>query len=207
MMRLTKNFYRLFWSSLALAFGIGLNITSSQLIQAFAPNRPIPSDLLFKITPYISWTQFLSDPAVIFSFTLLAIYVFAGRIRLVPVALLTFAVAEALRGALILLNPLGSPLGPDMQYGAVNFFPIEQFGQFPSGHMMFVALSYLLVERGEAPNLKALLAFSIFVEIMALIFSRGHYGIDIIGGFLIAYLAYKEVGKYRSRLVLQPPIT
>jgi len=201
---MTKNFYRVFWSCTALAFGIGLNITGSQLIQAYVPDRPIPSDLLFQITPYIGWTQYLSDPATIVSLTLLVIYVFSGRKRVVPVVLTSFAVAEILRGAMILLNPLGSPLGPNMQYGAVNFLPIEQFGQFPSGHMMFVSLCYLLVERNQAPNMKAFLIFSLFAEIVALVFSRGHYGIDIIGGFLIAYLAYNEVRKYESRLVLRP---
>lgn len=201
---MTRNFYKVFFPSLALAFGIGLNITSSQLIQAYVPDRPIPRDLLFQITPYIEWTQYLSDPAVIVSLALLVYYVFSGRTKIVPVVLTTFAVAEILRGVMILLNPLGSPLGPDMQYGAVNFLPIEQFGQFPSGHMIFVTLCYLLIERKEAPSIKAFLIFCIFIQIIALVFSRGHYSMDIIGGFLIAYLAYNETRKYRTRLVLWP---
>lgn len=202
-MGITRNFWKVFWPSIALGAGIVANNVSSRLIQFYVPDRPIPQDLLFAITPYIGWTQFLSDPANILSVTLLAIYVFSGRIKLLPVVLASFAVAELLRSGIILLNPLGSPLGPDMRYGIANFVPVVQLGQFPSGHIMLVVLCYLLIDRRSAPSLKGLALFSVFLEIVALIFSRGHYGIDIIGGYFIAYLAFNEVKKRESKLLLE----
>lgn len=189
---------KLVWPSVALAAGIGLNSVSSRLIYAHVPDRPIPQDLLFSVTPYIGWTQYISDPANFLSVILLAVYVFSGRIRLLPVVLWAFALAEVMRAAIILLNPLGSPLGPGMEYGLANFLPIIQLGQFPSGHMMLVVLCFLIVERRDAPNIKSLLLLCVFLEVVALIFSRGHYGIDIVGGFFVAYVAKHEIWKRRG---------
>lgn len=185
--------------TLALILGIGSNLLSTQLIKAYVPVRPIPPDFFFSHTPYIGWTQYLTDAANVFSVILLAYYTLPRRVHLLPGILWSFAVAEIMRALLILATPLGSPLGPNMQYGITNFLPIEQYGEFPSGHTMLVVLCYLLVHKNDAPTIKTFLGISIFVEIISLILSRGHYTIDIAGGFFIAYVAHNEVKKYLHR--------
>lgn len=199
-----SNSYKIFWSVLVLAAGIALNMLGSRLIGLYAPDRPIPPDLFFTYVPYLGWTQYASDIANVFSVAILAVYIFSGRFRLIPMVLMTFGLAEVMRGLIILLNPLGSPLGPEMRYGVTNFVAITQYGQFPSGHTMVVVLSYFLVDWRSAPSLKALMLFSVVVEMVALIASRGHYSIDIVGGFLIAYVAFHEVKKREQWLTLKP---
>ena len=166
-----------------------LDFLSSQYIAITFPNRVPVDDLLFRLTPYLSWTQYLSDAAAIIGPILLGWYIFNGREKYLPRALFSIGLGYLMRASMIILTPLGGPLGNGALYG---FIPLVQNGQIPSGHTMLAMLCYLFVDRREAPRIKALLLLSVGVEILSLILSRGHYGIDIAVGLLVAYVAYHE---------------
>lgn len=184
---------RQLWLSLTLLLlASGLNFVVSALIQLYFPDRqPIP-DTLFIVTPYVDWTQYLTDLANIFSFVLVGFYVARGHREELPFILAVFGTAYLMRAFIILLNPFGGPLGNIVTYGLTT---IHQHGQFPSGHTLMVVVSYLVVNAKKAPLIKRLLLGSVIVEMVSLILSRGHYGIDVLGGFFVAYVAYNELIK------------
>ena len=191
--------FKFYMALLFLSLMAYFNFLSSSCIYKYFPNRVIIDDLLFRLTPYVSWTQYWTDIANLFSCILLLIYLFYGRSRQFAYILTTFAVMYLMRGFLILLNPLGGPLGNGVHYGLTQ---IHQYGQFPSGHTGIVILCYLLVDGKEAPIIKKVLLVSVIVEIVSLILSRGHYSIDIVGGFFIAYLAVNIMQRYKQKLMI-----
>jgi membrane-associated phospholipid phosphatase len=106
---------------------------------------------------------------------------------------------ELLRGILIILTPLGSVLGNDIEFGITS---IKQYGAFPSGHVALAILIYFLIDAKESSKIKsAALVLAIF-EIICQILARGHYSIDIVGGFFIAYFTYNELSKFENQLTL-----
>lgn len=191
--------YKLYLSLLFLSFSATFNFIGSFYINKYFPNRLTIDDLLFRLTPYVSWTQYWTDIANLISCILLIFYLFYGRSRQFAYILTSFAVMYLMRGILILLNPIGGPLGNGVHYGLTQ---IHQYGQFPSGHTGIVILCYLLVNGKEAPTIKKILLISVIIEIVSLILSRGHYSIDIVGGFFIAYLTYIIMQKYKPKLMI-----
>jgi membrane-associated phospholipid phosphatase len=182
-----------FYSAFAWVCAGVLNAAGSAFIQQRFPVRPQPPDLLFQIFPYYPWLQNATDYANIFSFVLLLSYLGLRKdaVKRLPVAFVSMAVAYALRAALIVLTPLGSPLDdPTALYGITG---IKQYGQIPSGHTLMVVLAYMLVSTRDSLLIKVLLGISVLVEVVALVLSHGHYGIDIAVSFLVAYVAVHEV--------------
>ncbi len=180
-----------------------LNFQNSNLIQVYFPHRTPIIDTLFLITPEVMWTQYLTDLANITSCILLGIYIFRGRQHHLPFTLTVIGFGYFLRSLIILLNPFGGPLGNIAHYGLTT---IEQHGQFPSGHTLIVVLAYYLIAKSEAPLLKKLALISVWIEVVSLILSRGHWSVDVVGGFLLAYFAYHFIKEHyregRATLVL-----
>ena len=106
---------------------------------------------------------------------------------------------ELARGILIVLTPLGSVLGNDIEFGITN---IKQYGAFPSGHVALAILIYFLIDKKEASKLKTAALVLAVLEIICQILARGHYSIDIVGGFFIAYFSYNELSKFKNQLTL-----
>ena len=128
---------------LAVAVSAAVNLALNAAIPRWFPSRPVPPDLLFRITPMVGWLQYLADAAVVASPLLLAVTLLGTRRAVLPFVVTVFAVAELLRGLLMVLTPLGPSFG-SMTYGLTRY---AQYGQFPSGHTVMVAVAYLL-----APN-------------------------------------------------------
>ena len=189
-----KHFY---YSVLFLIFAAVLNFISSNFIQKYFPDRAAPPDLLFKITHYVGWTQYLTDLANILSFILVIYYFIKYRYSDIYYLIITYATAYILRACLIVLTPLGGALGNDMHYGITN---IQQFGAFPSGHTIMVVLASMMIDKNDSALMKYFALSSIFIEIISLILSRGHYSIDIVGAFLLCYFVFNESLKFRPRL-------
>lgn len=162
---------------------------SSRLIGVWFPDRPLPRDLLFERLPYLPWTQYLTDIAVLVAIVLGLVYAFRGRTGELPKMVALFGIMELLRAFIILLTPLAGPLGNGAYYGLIH---MVQNGEFPSGHAASVLLCLLLVDREQAPRLRAVLAALVVVEIASLLLSHGHYSIDIVGGLLLSYFVYHE---------------
>ncbi len=176
-----------------------LNFLGSSIIQKYFPNRLPPSDLLFTITPYIAWTQYLTDLANIFSFFLMIYYIIKYAEKNQNFIVLNYAFAYGLRAFLIILTPFGGALGNNMYYGLTN---IQQFGAFPSGHTIMVVLTYMLIDNNISPLLKKMALASVVVEVISLIFSRGHYSIDIVGAFLVCYFVVNKMLQIKSKNTL-----
>lgn len=176
-----------------LIISLILNYLSSQVIRIYFPERQPASDLLFKLTPYIGWTQYLTDLANIFSLIVLAIYIFKGRTYQIPLIITTFALMEIFRSILTVATPVGDVFGNNIYYGLTQ---IRQYGNFPSGHFASSFLCYYFIDRGQAAILSRLALIGIWVEGISLILSRGHYSIDLFGGFCIAYFALHITKKY-----------
>ena len=83
-------------------FTIFLNFLSSELIQQYFPDREPAKDLLFTLTPYIGWTQYLTDIANVFSVFILVFYISKGRISKLPFVIFAFVIAEFLRSIIII---------------------------------------------------------------------------------------------------------
>ncbi len=191
---------KLYFSICLLLIALITNFTSTNIISAYFPERTAAPDLLFKLTPYIGWTQYWTDIANILSVVLLAIYAFTKkRANKIPWIITTFATMEILRGFIIILTPLGGPLGNEMNYGLTT---IHQYGEFPSGHFATAIICYYFIDRASAPILNKLAFALIIIEGVCLILSRGHYSIDLVGGFMLSYIVYKLIEKHKQKLII-----
>lgn len=189
-----------FWIALIVLITIAVfNLFSSKLIQHLFPDRQPMIDTLFLISPKIMWTQYLTDIAADISPLVLLYFIIKKDVKHLPYYLIVFAFGYSLRGFIILLDPVSKPLGNSAHYGITN---ILQYGMFPSGHVMQVFIAYYL-SKGIVNNWgRIILILCCIVEIIALILSRGHYSIDIVGGILIAYFVVNELKKRKSSFAL-----
>lgn len=196
----TKKFYQStsFWLSIfMLLFSTAVNFFNSEIIQHFFPYRQPVLDTLFLLTPQIMWTQYLTDIAVLVSPIVLLIYIIKKDLEHLPYYIMVFSTGYLLRGFLILLNPIGGYFGNMNQYGLTD---IMQHGMFPSGHTVLVFVSYYL-SKGIVPKpARIVLLISCWVEVICLVLSRGHYGIDIIGGILVSYFVFNELKPFKKSL-------
>lgn len=182
-------------SALFILSAAVLNMVNSELIQQLFPNRAPLLDSLFLITPQVMWTQYFTDIAVLVSPTILLILIVKKDREHFPYYLTAFAFGYLLRGFMILLNPIGGYFGNMHGYGLTN---IMQHGMFPSGHTILVFVAFFISKGIADRTIRILLAASCVIEIVCLILSRGHYGIDIIGGILVAYFVCNELAKHKS---------
>jgi membrane-associated phospholipid phosphatase len=183
-------------SLVLIAIATLLNAAGSVFIQANFPDRPMVPDLLFELLPYIPGTQDMTDILNVLGVTLVfGYFVAVDRIR-IPYAVSAFAITEILRAFMIVLTPIGGPLGNVVNYGLTS---IHQHGQIPSGHTLVVALGYMLVDGKKAPLLKLVLFLAVIGEVVCLLLSHGHYSIDIVAGLLIAYFGFHELERYKDR--------
>jgi membrane-associated phospholipid phosphatase len=94
------------------------------------------------------------------------------------------------RGVFIVLTPFGNPplfIGSDPLF---NGFSKYELGVYPSGHAGNVFMLFLLVNDSLY---KKLILACLFIVIISLFLSHGHYSIDIFSGIFFAY-AIKAYG-------------
>ena len=91
-----------------------------------------------------------------------------------------------MRAVVIVLTPLAHARG------VAPAFPLFQNGMFFSGHTAAVMLFAMLTDPARAPGLRRLQFVLLGTVIVALLISRGHYTIDIVGGALVAYFIEHE---------------
>lgn len=170
-----------------LAAAGGASLASSGFIQRAFPDRPAPRDLLFEILPYIGSARYLTAVAVFTALALLLIHSLREDRRHLHEHIAVLAVMYLLRAAIMLLTPLANAHGE----GAF-VFPLVQYGMFPSGHSAAVLLCVRLIDPTRAPGLRRLMLTLAVTVWVALIVSRGHYSIDVVGGVLLAYFVEME---------------
>lgn len=180
--------------SLGLLAAAGIaSWASSTFIAAAFPQRPLPADLILRALPYAAASpvsilfQYVADGAVTLAVVLLLIYLLPVRRERLAPAVAIMAIQYLIRAGINVLTPLANP----HQQQLFGWFPL-QYGMFPSGHTANVLLCLLLVDGRQAPKLKVALAVTAAVEMVALLLSRGHYSIDVVGGALLAYFVWAE---------------
>jgi len=192
-----KYFAQLAGSVLFLILTSWLNFISGDfIINRF--DNVIPPDLLFEFMPYYPSLQYITDVIVIASGLLLFFYVIKNNYRNLPNIIYIIALAYLLRAIIVPLTPLGAYFGVSNSYGISDLKP---HGAFPSGHTMFAFLVYFLINKKENV-LKYLTLLMALFESFSLILSRGHYTIDIVGGFLLAYFVVTQFAKKDKKSII-----
>lgn len=174
-----------------------LNFATSNFIQLKYPDRPMVPDLLFDLTPPILWTQYLSDPLIIFTGIVFFLFMYKKfTTRYLQHFFYSFGLIHLFRALIIPLTPLGRYFTNNQPYG---IFQATQHGMFTSGHTAAAFLFYLLVP-AKYNKLKLITLLFFFGQVIVLLLSRGHYSIDIIGGIMVAYIAHDiSIHKFETK--------
>lgn len=169
------------------ASGVAARASSAFIALRF-PDRPTPDDLLFRLLPNISWTQYVADAVLVVGVALAVWYAVRLRPYEGPSVVAMVGLMELARAAINILTPLASPLGNGTLWGLMRF---EQNGMFPSGHTGTALLLYLTVDGTAAPRIKRVMLLLFVAECVTLVLGRGHYTIDIVGGILLTYVLWR----------------
>lgn len=172
--------------ALALAGGAATE-AASRFIGARFPDRPRAPDLLHGLLPHIPEASYVTLGALGVALALFAIYCARHGRGCMPEFIALAALMYLLRAGISILTPLAIPRDT-----AVLSFPLFGNVLFPSGH---TSLAYLLkqhTDRVRAPGLRTAQTWLLGTIIVTMLFSRGHYSIDIAGGLLLAYFVSSE---------------
>lgn len=190
---------------LTLLAGIGLNIISqiylnNLLIKGTA--FPSLSDMVLDRFPVVDASLVYDLACIIVFFIVMAYIIHRKDYGRIPYFLLLTGIFYLIRGIFIALTPLGNPPGFDGSNPLFNGFCLYELGVYPSGH---VGNSFLLLLLVNDKKYRYLIAFCLVLIILSLVYSHGHYSIDIFSGFLFAY-AIKAFGdKHLNTFVLKEP--
>lgn len=187
---------------LALIAASLLFIPANAFIQARFPDRPIVPDLAFTLFPPIPWLAFATDPLLLASIALLSVQAVKVDRAGLPFYLASAAALYFARAFLMILTPLGRPTGNLDHYGLLRYLGFLQHGMFPSGHQMLSTLCWVSIDGVKAPRLRRAAAILCAIEAVALIASRGHYSIDVVGGALVAWFIYEKTSKFKARMTI-----
>lgn len=172
-----------------------MSLVASDVIARHFTDRPQPDDLALRALPYMPEVGKLVDVLAALGPLVVLIHFARRRASDIPWAIGAFGVTVLLRSAIVVLTPLASPhagmRSAGVFDGSQGLVP-GQNGMFPSGHAANLFLCFLLIDREQDPALRWI-AFAVSVaEWCALLLSRMHYSIDIVGGLLLAYFVYSE---------------
>lgn len=182
------------FSSILLVASIAANNLASGFIHSFFPERLPAHDLIFTLTPTLLWAQYISDPLIIAGLIAFLIMIFRrfkrGHEAIIRQVIFSVGVVLSLRAFMEILTPLQRMETFNQPYGV---FQVIQHGLFPSGHTAISSLFYLYAQKLR-PRKKWMIFFyfQLIAQIIVLLLSRGHYSIDIVGGLMIAYVAYRK---------------
>ena len=167
--------------------GIAATRLANVVITRFFPDRPMPHDLILGAIPFVPYAEYVADAAVIAAGLITLTYIVRRQPEKLLRGLAIFALMYLMRAAFVVLTPLANPHGTGY-YGILG----SQNGMWPSGHSGNVMLSYLLIHSARAGKwVRIVLALAV-TEWIAMLFSHGHYSIDIVGAILLAYFVWAE---------------
>jgi membrane-associated phospholipid phosphatase len=187
----SKYFY---FSLVSLIFGACLNFASQTYLHhsvSEGKTLPVLSDLILDNVPVID-VSLIYDLFSLVVFAVVVIYLVHKKdLNRLPYILLLCGIFYIIRGIFIVLTPFGNPPEFPGSDPLFNGFSLYELGVYPSGH---VGDSFLLLLLVNDKVYKYILSFCLAVIIITLIFSHGHYSIDILSGFFFAY-AIKAFGE------------
>lgn len=193
------NYFKLIPPTLLIAISTFLNLYFGFLINSLYPNRLPLDDLLFDILPFVPFAQYLTDIVVVLSALVVVLYFLKYEKRFLPYVLYAFGIFYLLRAFLVVLNPVSGYFGNEATFGLTS---IKPYGAFPSGHVGFSSVCYLLISQSNDKYIKSILYVLVIIEALSLLLARGHYGIDIVGGLLLAFFVVSKLSSFKDKLSL-----
>lgn len=180
--------WRSLWISIAmLGATIAVERLGSDFIASEFTDRPRPRDLLFELLPHVSALRFFSTAALAIGALIYLRYVLKHARGDIPEFIAAYAMMHLIRTGIMILDPLANA------HGAGGYvFPIVQNGMFPSGHMATAVMFVRFIDARVEPGMRRAAAAAAVAMAVSMILSHGHYGIDMVGGVLLAYFVERE---------------
>lgn len=189
---------------LGISVMLMLTAASNSIILNLFPDRVIADDLLFRVfeMPTTHLLEYYTDLMIL---VMLAIAIWSWKDdfkHYFPYLAANATVFYSLRAIINILTPLQRPLGADVSHGLLRNVAI-QYGMFPSGHVGFTILLFLLCKDRIGATSRNVLVALIAMQAIFMVVSRGHYSIDLVGGALLAYFVFKVLEPYKEKLVFE----
>ncbi|MDO8847199.1 MAG: phosphatase PAP2-related protein [Coriobacteriia bacterium] len=175
---------------IAIALGLSAAVASeaaSRFIALRFPDRPSAPDLFYDWLPHTPAASYVTLIAMTVMLALFLAHVVRTAPDRLPEYLCVFALMYLLRAPMLVLTPLAAA-----RDGSAIPFPLFVNTLFPSGHTALALLIVLFTDAGRTPRLRTVQAWLLGVVIVTMLFSRGHYSIDIVGGLLLGYFVSRE---------------
>jgi membrane-associated phospholipid phosphatase len=195
-----------FWIGIfSLIIGAGLNFASQTYLHLYmseGKTLPMLSDMILDNVPVVNMSIFYDIFCIVIFAFVVAYVVHRNQYNRIPFFLLMSGIFFIIRGIFIVLTPFGNPPDFNGSDPLFNGFSKYELGVYPSGH---VGNSFLMLLLVYDKVYRKILWFCLAVIIITLIFSHGHYSIDILSGFFFAY-AIKSFGeKHLEMFILKDP--
>ena len=186
-----------------LAAGFSLSLLSQIYLHTSMSKGamfPTLSDLILDKIPVIDVSIFY-DLFCIIIYAFVIIYIIHRKeYRKIPYLLFLSGSFYIIRSLFVVLTPLGNPANFGGSDPLFNGFMKYELGVYPSGH---VGNSFLLLLLVNDKVYRYILTFCLFVVVVALFLSHGHYSIDILSGFLFSYAIKSYGDKHLQMFVLK----
>lgn len=186
---------------ISLIAGVLLNFSSQTYLYNYinqGKTLPALSDMILDNLPY--WNiGYLYDIFSLVSLLVVIIYIIHRKqYKSIPYFLLLCGIFYLVRGVFIVLTPFGNPPLFEGTGGLFKGFSKFELGVYPSGH---AGISYLYFLFPKDRVYSGVLLLCLVIIIGSLLFSRGHYSIDILSGLFFAYainaFGEKNFSKFR----------
>lgn len=188
---------------LSIIAGAGLNFASQTYLHNYmieGKTLPMLSDMILDNVPVID-LSLVYDIFCLIVLAAVVIYVIhRDQFHRVPYIMFLCGIFFIIRGIFIVLTPFGNPPEFNGSDPLFNGFSKYELGVYPSGH---VGNSFLMLLLVYDKIYRYILWFCLAVIIITLIFSHGHYSIDILSGFFFAY-AIKAFGEKHLTMFILP---
>lgn len=183
---------KILFSFILLFVSLLFNYFGAVYIAHLSIVRPIIPDLILDSTPHIIQMGYVADLIAVVAVMFL-LYLMFKRKEKILFYNSVLSLVYFIRAFLIVINPIGDSYGKITYLG---LFPASNYsqGMFPSAHTALV-MAIFLFYLSEKFSWKKLMGLLVILEILSLIFAKGHYTMDIVGGVLLAYSSFKFMEK------------
>lgn len=206
-----NNIKKLLFGLFVFFAGIGVGVFTSEVIVEKFSSRVLADDLFMNSLPYIEVLEYYTDITVFILTILFSLYIVNKRFHILPMVLTAIGSGYFFRGIFNMLTPLGRPTGMPYNHGILGYFyryydiqiwPVNE-GMFPSGHILLAVLYLFFIDRKKEPELFVLMVLLNIIGAVLMVWSRGHYSIDIVGGIMLAIIIGQNIWRYKDRLTMK----
>jgi len=188
---------------LSIVAGAGLNFASQTYLHNYmneGKTLPMLSDMILDNVPVIDLSLVYDIFCLVVLAAIIIYVIHRDQFHRVPHIMFLCGIFFIIRGIFIVLTPFGNPPEFNGSDPLFNGFSKYELGVYPSGH---VGNSFLMLLLVYDKVYRYILWACLSVIIITLIFSHGHYSIDILSGFFFAY-AIKAFGDKHLTMFILP---